>query len=142
MTTSLFIDTAPLLYAVGDVHPMRAPCRALLAAAAEGRVELHASVEVVQEFLFHRMRRDERQKAVDAARMVRDLVLLHPFDAGVISEMLEIVSSSSLGGRGAVHAATARRAGFDHIVTTDGDFDRVPGLARSSPEEALALLGH
>lgn len=69
-------------------------------------------------------------------------MILHPFDAGVVSEMLEIVSNSSLDGRDAVHAATARRAGFDHIVTADGDFDRVPGLARVSPEEALALLGH
>lgn len=138
MTQRLFVDTAPLLYAVGGAHPLRAPCRSLLAAAAEGEVELHASVEAVQEFLFHRLRRDDRGRAAEAARAVRHLVVLHPFDAEVADLMLDIVESSQLGGRDAVHAATAFAAGFDQIVSTDSDLDGVPGLRRVTPEEVVA----
>lgn len=138
MTRRLFVDTAPLLYAVGGAHPSRVACRSILAAAAEGELELHASVEAVQEFLFHRLRRDERSRAVDAARAVRELVVLHPFDAEVAATMLDVVESSHLGGRDAVHVATALTAGFDHIVSTDPDLDGVPGLRRFTPEEIVA----
>lgn len=134
MTRRLFVDTAPLLYAVGGAHPLRAPCRALLAASAEGRVELHASVEVVQEFLFHRLRRDDRARAVAAARAVREVLVLHPFDASVVSAMVDLVETSGVGGRDAVHAATALAAGFEEIVSTDPDLDAVPGLGRLAPE--------
>ena len=35
--------------------------------------------------------------------------------------------------RDALHAATALSAGCDSIVSTDADFDRLPGLKRVSP---------
>lgn len=133
MTRRLFVDTAPLLYAVGGEHPLRESCRALLAASGEGLVELHASVEVVQEFLFHRLRRDERARAVAATRAVREALVLHPFDAAVASAMVDLVEISGVGGRDAVHAATALGAGFEEMVSSDSDLDVVPGLRRVAP---------
>ena len=106
----------------------------LLAASADGLVELHASVEVVQEFLFHRLRRDDRPRAVAATRAVREALVLHPFDASVASAMVDLVEGSGIGGRDAVHAATALVAGFEEIVSTDSDLDVVPGLRRLSPD--------
>ncbi len=135
MTTRLWIDTSVLAHAAGGPHEQRDPCRRIVVAAASGGVELHASVEMVQELLFHRLRRVPRPEAVAQARFAADLCVLHPFDAAVMSRALELVAVSSLGGRDAVHAATALGAGFTEIVSSDRDFDAAPGLARRDPTE-------
>lgn len=134
MTARVFLDTAVLALAVGGEHPLRESCRALLAAAARGDLELHVSVESLQELLFHRMRRDDRAEAVSLVRDVRAMCRVHPFDDAVASRMFDLVSASAVGGRDAVHAATAMEHGFDEIVSPDRDFDDVPGLRRRSPD--------
>lgn len=133
MTRRLFVDTAVLALAVGSEHPLRATCRSLVEAAANGSVELHASAELVQEFCFHRLRRSSRADAVAQARDVAALCVLHPVDADVVDGMLGLVETTRLGGRDAVHAATALLHGFDAIVSPDQDFDGVPGLRRLDP---------
>ena len=131
----VFLDTAVLALAVGGEHPLRASCRRYLEQAAAGELELHVSVEALQELLFHRMRRGDRAEAVALARDVRDLCHVHPFDGAVLARMLDLVATTALGGRDSVHAATAQAAGFSEIVTPDSDFDGVPGLARRTPGE-------
>lgn len=132
----LFLDTAVLALAVGGEHPLRNACRAVLQRATRGEVELHVSVEALQELLFHRMRRGRRDDAVALVRDVADLCHVHPFDDAVMRRVLDLVGGGSIGGRDAVHAATALVAGFDEIVTPDRDFDGVPGLRRLGPETA------
>lgn len=129
----VFLDTAVLALAVGGDHALRAACRSYLERAARGELELHVSVEALQELLFHRMRRGERDDAVALVRDVRDLCQVHAFDDAVVQRVLDLVATSSLRGRDAVHAATALVAGFSEIVTPDGDVDDVPGLRRRGP---------
>lgn len=131
----IWVDTSVLVFAAGGEHPMREPCRRLIAAAAAGTAELHASVEMVQEFVFHRLRRVSRADAVSQARQAGALCALHPFDMDVLQRALELVSAG-LGGRDAVHAATALAHGFEEIVSADRDFDAVPGLRRIDPVDA------
>lgn len=135
MTRRIWIDTSVLAYAAGGEHPLREPCRRIVAAAAAGAFELHASVEMVQEFVFHRLRRVPRADAVAQARQAGALCVLHPFDADVLDHALGLVSASDLGGRDAVHAATALDRGFAEIVSADRDFDAVPGLRRIEPAD-------
>ena len=128
------VDTAVLAYAVGGAHPLAAPCREIVRAAGAGQIELHASVEMVQEFVFHRMRRTDRLIAVRQARDAAGLCVLHDFDAGVLSIALELIATTDgLGGRDAVHAATALRHGLSIIVSPDRAFDRVPRIRRLDP---------
>lgn len=136
MSRRRLLDSAVLLYAVGEPHPHQAACRALLEAAGRGDVELHVSAEAVQEFLFHRMRRVTRAEAVAQARDVLELCVVHPFEVVVVERALEVVESSPLRGRDAVHAATALVHGFDAIVSPDNDFDEAPGLHRLEPADA------
>ncbi|MDK7741286.1 type II toxin-antitoxin system VapC family toxin [Helcobacillus massiliensis] len=133
--TSLFIDSTVLLHAVGGPHPMREPSHILLGAAGESRVTLHASVEAGQEFLFHRMRRVGGAQAAQEFRIVDRLVLWHSFDQAVLRKSVELSSAGRIGGRDAVHAATAFLAGFNEIVSADRAFDGVPGLLRHSPAD-------
>lgn len=128
-----FIDTSVLAHAMGGPSPGRTACQALIAAAASGEVVLHASTEAVQELLFHRMRIGDRDAAVGSARLVMRLCVLHDVDRDVMSRALDLVSATTLGGRNAVHAATALVHGFGSIVSADRDFDAVPGLRRLDP---------
>ncbi len=128
-----FVDTSVLLVAAGGDSPDRAACQAFLQRAREQGRELHASVEAVQEFVHHRMRREGRAPALAKARALADACVLHTFDDEVLRAALRLIEGSDLRGRDAVHAATALRAGFAEIVSLDPDFDRAPGLVRVQP---------
>jgi len=134
VTAACLVDTAVLVYAVGGAHPMRSDCRRIVTAAGNGQIELHASVEMVQEFVFHRMRRGDRRSAVRQAKDVAGLCVLHDFDSAVLHIALDLIADvDGLGGRDAVHAATALRHGLTMIISPVRAFDRVPGLRRLDP---------
>ena len=97
--TALFIDSNIALYAVGGPHRHKAACRDILEAATAGTVTLHASVELIQEVLHHRLRIDDRETAVAAARWLTDLCTVHPFTEDVARQMLELVATMNIRGR-------------------------------------------
>ena len=130
-----FLDATIILLAAGEPSTAQHACRSFLEAQAASGSTLHMSVEGVQEVLFHRMRLVDRGTAVAEARDVQEMVVLHRFDEGVLQTAISLVATSTVRGRDAVHAATAIRAGFDAIVTTDSDFDGIPGLRRIDPRD-------
>lgn len=133
--TRILIDTNVFLYARGRAHDYRDPCRAVLQAAADGLVQLEASVEVVQEFAHVLMRRGiDRPSAVIQAREVGAQCLLHAFDQDVLARALTLVAHHpALGMRDAVHAATALAADVAQVVSADRIFDGVEGITRVDP---------
>ncbi len=134
----VLVDAAVFLYALGGEHDLRAPCREVL---GHPGLELHASAELVQEVVFHRMRRAGRAQAVAEARLVADACHLHDVDQAVIQRSLSLIAEGGVGGRDAVHAATALVAGIGAIVSPDVDFDDIAGLTRIDPrqlDQALA----
>ncbi|MEP6526086.1 MAG: type II toxin-antitoxin system VapC family toxin [Nocardioidaceae bacterium] len=134
-----YVDTAIMAYAVGGEHPLREPCQRWVLAAGSGDVELHASVEMIQEFLFHRMRRTDRETAFAQARNASELCVLHAFDVHVLSRSMELIAASeTLGGRDAVHAATALVHGLRTIVSPDTAFDGIDGLHRLAPTDDVS----
>jgi uncharacterized protein len=138
VTDQVFVETSVLLLAFGGDHPERDVCRALLARAASGGLRLHVSVEAIQEFCFHRMRRAESPLALGQTRRLMTACHLHPFSPEVLIESLRLIEVGDVQGRDAVHAATVIVGGFDRIVSLDADFDSVPGLVRVTPAEVLA----
>ncbi len=133
--TELFLDPSVLLLAVGGAHPRRADCRGVLAAAAGSQLRIHMSVEGGQEFLFHRLRMAGREQAIAEFDAVDGLTIWHEFDVEVLRHSRALVERGLARGRDAVHAATAIDAGFAQIVSTDRDFDGIPGLRRVDPKE-------
>ena len=72
----IVLDTTVLVYAEGSEHPLRDPCRALIATIAAGDVTATTAVRVIQELVHVPARRRER---TDAAAMGRDYAeLLSP----------------------------------------------------------------
>lgn len=126
----VLLDPSVFLHALGGEHGLRVPCREVL---AHPGLELHASVELVQEVVFHRLRRVDRDQAVADARLVADSCRLHDFDANVLRRALSLIAEGRVGGRDAVHAATALEAGIGVIVSSDPDFEGIPGLDRVDP---------
>jgi len=128
-----YVDTSVWLTAIGGEHRDRSACQAFFAHAHAAGDELVCGVEVVQEFVFHRLRRTSRAQALSEVADVRVAAHLRDFDAKTLDLALELMQSTTLKGRDAVHAATARIAGLESIVSLDADFDDVAGLTRVHP---------
>lgn len=129
------LDASTLLLAVGSAHPLREACQQWLLAGEDHHVRLEASVEAGQEFLFHRVRRVGREQATREFAVLDELMVWHPFTEAVLRRSVELTASCPIGGRDAVHAATALEAGFTEIVSADRDFSGVPGLTLRHPSE-------
>lgn len=141
----IVLDTTVLVYAKGSDHPLRDPCRRLIGAIAEQRIEATTTVEAIQEFVHVRARRCGR---ADAVGLGRDYAaLLSPLLA-VTTEELErglaiYERSERLGAFDAVLGASARAAGAEALVSADTGFAELVSPVHVVPnaDGVAALLG-
>jgi predicted nucleic acid-binding protein len=139
----IVLDTTVLVYAVGIDHEFRAPCRDLLAAVSEGRIEATTTAQVIQECAYVLARQRTREVAADlaadAARFLTPLLLTTEDD--VIDGLALWRRHDGLGSFDAVLAATAVRAGMT-LVSADRALGRVRGLSHVVPtaDAVRALL--
>jgi predicted nucleic acid-binding protein len=141
----IVLDTTVLVYAKGAAHPLREPCRALVAAIADERIEATTTAEVIQEFVHVRARRRDRS---DAAALGRDF-------AELLSPLLTIThdhlqrgltlfeTTPRLGAFDAVLAAAATKAGAAALVSADTAFADLSDISHVIPDAAAitGLLG-
>lgn len=140
----IVLDTTVLAYAVGTPHPLRDPCRRLLEAHAEARIEATTTIEAIQEFAHIRARRQTRADAVWLARRYAAafsllVTTLEDLDRGL--ELFE--RHPALGAFDAVLAAVAINHGAEAVVTADHAFAGVPGLPVIDPatDDLSQLIG-
>jgi uncharacterized protein len=132
----IVLDTTVLVYAKGTDHPFRAPCRKLIEAIADEKIEATTTVEVIQEFVHVRARRRSRS---DAAALGNDyaalLAPLLPLTAHHLQQGLSLFETSTeLGAFDAVLAAAALDSGG--LVSADSAFESVAGLHHVTPDTA------
>jgi predicted nucleic acid-binding protein len=139
----IVLDTTVLVYAKGAEHPLRAPCRRLIQAIADGALEATTTVEVIQELVHVRARRRGRQEAAATGRDCAEL--LSPL-LSVTREQLEkglslFERGERLGAFDAVLAAAAVMSGASALVSADSAFGAA-GVEHVMPDEAgvAALL--
>jgi len=137
------LDTTVLVYAKGADHPLRDPCRDLIMAIAEGRIEAATTPEVIQEFAHVRAR---RRDVADAAALGRDYAeLLSPLLV-VGREQLDrglalFESVPGIGAFDAVLAATAIDADAVRLVSADRAFSGIEGIDHVFPDaEGIARV--
>jgi uncharacterized protein len=133
----ILVDTTVLIYAVGDEHPLRAPCRRVLAAHGDGRIEATTTVEALQEVAHVRARRRSRADAVTLARQYATafaLIVTQPEDLDLGLTLFE--AHPALGAFDAVLAAVALNRHADALISADAAFADVPGLVWVDPASA------
>lgn len=139
--TRLFLDANVFLYALGADSPHRAPCRDVLQAVGQGKLDGVTSSEVLQEILHVRARRVSVADAASALRAAADLVaeVLPVTSHDVIEACSLLEAHTGLGARHALHAAVMKNSQLHMLVFVDRDFDVIPDLKRIEPAQALAL---
>lgn len=133
----IVLDSTVLVYALGREHALRDPCRALIEAIADGRVEATTTPEVVQEFAHVRARRTDRR---DAARAATDYAeLLDPLITvqrhHLVAGLTVFERHPSVGAFDAVLCAVALEAAADAVVSADRAFADVTGLNHVIPDD-------
>lgn len=131
----IVVDTTVLVYAVGDTHPLREPCRELVTLVASGDLAAVTTPEVIQEFCHVRARRRTRNDAVALARhyatLFAPLAVVEPSDLDAGLSLF--TKHDDLGAFDAVLCTVAQRLGAVGLVSGDRAFDRVRGLRHLDP---------
>ena len=134
-------DTGVFIYALGGDHPYREPCRAILREVQERRLAAEASVELIHELAYVRMRQvGRRADAARSAHAVRRSFSLHTVEPNDMERALDLWSEHErLDVRDAIFAAQALNRGIDSILSPDTDFDGITGLERIDPADSKAI---
>ena len=131
----IVVDTTVLVYAVGEDHPLREPCRAVVAAIEAGRLKASTTIEVIQEFCHVRARRRGRADAAALARsyaaLFAPLLVVDAVDLAAGLELYERIEL--LGPFDAVLAAAARQRAAAALVSADAAFGRIDDLHHLDP---------
>lgn len=139
----ILLDTTVLVYAKGQNHPLRDPCRELIEAIADRRIEATTSVAVIQEFVHVRARRRDRADAASLGRDYAELLspLLNPTIDDLDAGLALFERTRALGAFDAVLAVCAARAGLRALVSADSGFADVPGTSHVVPDrDGLSAL--
>jgi predicted nucleic acid-binding protein len=122
----IVVDTTVLAYAVGSEHPLREPCRRMVAAIRDGLVTATTTVDVIQEFAHGYARRRPRATAVAHAR--RYVTLLAPTEQDLDAGLRLFQEQEELHAFDAVLAATTITHQADALVSGDRAFASVRRL--------------
>jgi predicted nucleic acid-binding protein len=138
----IVLDTTVLVYAKGADHPLRDPCRELIAAIADERIEATTTAEVIQEFVHVRARRRGRGDAAALGRAYAELLspLINLGREQLDRGLALFETTARLGAFDAVLAAAAIHSGAAALVSADTAFAELPGIAHVVPD-TVGIVG-
>lgn len=131
------IDANVFIYARGQPHPYRDPCRRLLADVRAGRQTANTDAEALQEVMYvywYRRREDVGLQYLD--RLLR--LFQAPFSvdhAIMLGARLVLGTHPRLDPRDAIHASVVMQHGLEGIISTDRGYDDVAGVTRFDPKD-------
>ncbi len=140
MTDMYFLDVNVLMYAAGREHPLKQPCLCVLASIEAGIISVAIDAEIVQELLYRYTSIGLPAKGAELAEALLDYhPTVIPLGEAEIKQSLDLFNrlhSKGLRPRDALHAAAMLSHGIVRIISTDHDFDLVPGIIRLDPQSA------
>jgi len=150
---SCFVDANILGYALVEMVPLTAPCRAFLERVAAGEILAFTGAGAVADALYKTMVIEATRRFVPsgakslsflqnhpevisqlshypaAVEALANLPLqLLPVDWDILRASVQISVQDQLLTNDAMIVALMRRHGLTHLVTNDDDFDHIPGL--------------
>lgn len=138
----IVLDTTVLVYAKGAEHPLRDPCRDLVAAIADERIAATTTAEVIQEFVHVRDRSDAA--ALGRVTMPNCSRRYSPSIEATSKRGLTLFETTpGLEACDAVLAAVAASAGATALVSADPAFADLSDVVHVIPDAAgmVSLLG-
>jgi predicted nucleic acid-binding protein len=130
----ILVDTTVLAYAVGDDHPLRAPCRRLLDAHGDATIDIATTVDVLQEFTHIRARRRSREDAAELTRLYAEALTVLETSPDDLGRGLDIfLKHKQIGAFDAVLAGVAIRYDVQALVSADRAFGEIDGLRHVDP---------
>jgi predicted nucleic acid-binding protein len=134
-------DTGVFIYALGGEHHYREPCRAILREVRGKRLAAEASVELIHEFAYVRLRQvGSRSDAARSAHAIERSFSLHTVEPPDMERALDLWSGCKrLDVRDAIFAAQALNRSIDAILSPDRGFDEVSGLERIDPADSATV---
>jgi uncharacterized protein len=134
-------DTGVFVYALGGAHPYREPCRVILHEVQDSLLAAEASVELIHEFAYVRLRQvGSRADAARSAHTITRSLSLHVVEPHDIERALGLWREHErLDVRDAIFAAQALNREIDAILSPDRGFDGIPGLERIDPADTSAV---
>ena len=139
----ILVDGTVLAYAVGDAHPLRDRCRALLEAHGDGRLEMTTTVETLRAFLELRRRTGHASDAVELTRHLANALRPIVTTRADLERALNLLDAEPrLTPAQAILAAVAIGHDAEALLSADPGFDRIAGLRWVDPggPAAAALL--
>lgn len=133
---SIFLDANAPMYSVGAAHPLKEPSIQVLRLVEEKQSQFVTSTEMLQELL-HRylaIRNWASGRAVfdRVVELLRGRIQpIYPRDVRQAADLAD--HHPRVSARDLLHAAVMNRLGVHRIVSTDADFDTLPGIERLDP---------
>ena len=139
----VFIDVNVPMYAGGTPHPLREPCRQVILAIAEGRIDAVTDSEVMQEILYRYLHIGEREKGYAVfdnfhQLMTRRILPIDELDVHLARRLAE--QYPALSPRDLIHLAVMIRYELPEIISADTGFDAVTQVRRIDPLKDLEDL--
>ena len=130
-----FIDANLIMYAMGDPHALRDPCKKIFEKIRDGKIFVATDTEVLQEILpryfsISRMALGEMAYR-SLVQICLTVFLVTLQDTAKALELLK--TDRGISSRDAIHAATMLNNGLKKILSTDSHFDRIPEIKRIDP---------
>ena len=135
MSPAAFIDANVPIYASGRESPYKQPCARVLMMAAERPASFVTDAEVFQELLHRYLSLDRwalgREIFHGFAEVMRNRI--EPVHMEDVDRAARLADGYRVSARDLVHAAVMLRLGAHQIISSDADFDRLPGVTRLDP---------
>ena len=136
----LLLDANIPMYAEGRDHRYHQPCQRVMELARANSSDYCVDTETLQEILYVYFSRRETARGVGVAQDLLGMFpVIFPITPAEISTAMRLMAETrDLASRDAIHAAVVLEHSLEGIVSTDRDFDRIPGLRRYDPMELAA----
>ena len=136
MTPAAFVDTNIPIYAAGRDHRYKEPCARIIRVIADNPTHFITDAEVLQELMHHYLRTNRWTVGREIFRRFETLLRgrIEPTYPEDVREAARLADQSlQSNSRDLVHASVMRRYGTSLVISTDTDFDRIPGVRRLDP---------
>lgn len=137
MSEPYLVDTNILMYAVGTDHPLKKPCLEILKKISCDEIVAVTDTEVFQEIAYRYWSQRKWSIAVQVLNDYRSLFReIYPIEKRQLDSYYSLLTDYDfLSPRDAIHIAVMKSHQLTQILTTDHDFQRLPFLKVSFPQD-------